>query len=971
MMKKNSNSSNKKSIKIYGAKEHNLKNIHLSIPRDKLLVITGVSGSGKSSLAFDTIFAEGQRKYMESLSSYARQFLKQMHKPNIESIEGLPPTIAIEQRSASHNPRSTVATTTEIYDYLRLLFSRCGLPRCWHSNKENHHTCSTPITKQSASQIVSTVTSFKTDSNLVILSPIIEGKKGYHREVFERLQREGFTRLRLNGETVHLDDKISLNEENPFNLSRYKQHTIEAIISRTRVMQKNRDRIADSIETALKISEGNVSIMLQKDLSSPWEKFLFSEQFSCPKHPDCSLQELEPRLFSFNSPFGACKTCSGLGTKQEFNLKCILNENLSLAKGAFIALSKVGYFYQKYYRRILFKICRSQNIDSHLPFKSLSQKQKDLLLYGSESVTTNKKSSFRGILYFLKQRLIETENENVRKSLNQLLSYTLCPSCKGGRLRKEAFHIFLKSKQIAESNIIDIAKMTVHDAKIFFQNIELNKEQRIVAKPILKEVLSRLDFLCSVGLGYLNLNRKTSTLSGGEAQRIRLASQIGTGLVGVCYVLDEPTIGLHQRDNLRLINTLRHLVDIGNTVIVVEHDEEMIRSADCIIDIGPGPGIHGGHIIAQGTSKEIEKENTSITGNFLSGKEQITPPQKTRELSLSRKLRIEGATQNNLKNINIDFPLGGLICVTGVSGSGKSTLVNEILLKGLLSHIHKNPEQAGNHKALLGLENIKRVVAVDQTPIGKTPRSNPATYTNLFDEIRSLFAKTPQAISRGYPPGRFSFNVKGGRCEDCQGQGVKKIEMHFLADIYVPCETCNGKRYNYETLEIFYKKKNISDVLKMTVEEALSFFESHPKISRILRSLHQVGLDYIQIGQASTTLSGGEAQRVKLATELARYCRTRSDQHTVYILDEPTTGLHFADIKRIISVFHSLAEMNNTLIVIEHNLDVIKCADWIIDLGPEGGEDGGELLSCGPPEKIVKSKKSFTGKYLSPLICNK
>ncbi|MGK0183675.1 MAG: excinuclease ABC subunit A [Halioglobus sp.] len=959
-----------KCIKIYGAKEHNLKNLDISIPRDKLVVITGVSGSGKSSLAFDTIFAEGQRKYMESLSSYARQFLNQMHKPDIEGIEGLPPTIAIEQRSASHNPRSIVATTTEIHDYLRLFYARCGLPRCWHPVKKDGTPCGLPVERQSPTQIISTIVSWPEGTILQLLAPIVQGKKGFHRDILEKLLREGFSRIRVDGEIIMLDE-VSLSDENPLNLGRYEMHNIEAVVSRTRIKEANQRQIADSIETCLQASDGTLISLTQEDKDSPVVESMFSEHFACTLHPECNLQKMEPRLFSFNSPFGACPSCGGLGTTQEFDLNLVFNPELTIAKGAFCGLAKLGYFYQRHYGRILTKICRSHGIDRHTPFGLLPPEEQDLLLYGpGEGQAKKSKTTFKGILHLMRNRMMETENEKVRDYLNQLLIQSPCPECHGKRLRKETAHIFLRSKKRGEASISEIINMSVAHAEEFFHDIELSAEQEKIAEPILREISTRLGFLRSVGLGYLSLDRKTSSLSGGEAQRIRLATQVGTGLVGVCYVLDEPTIGLHQRDNVRLIKTLRHLVDIGNTVIVVEHDEEMILSADHIIDIGPGPGIHGGTTVAQGKIADIKKNKNSITGRFLSGKEEISLRKTRRKLDESFALRAIGACENNLKKIDVNFPLGGLLCVTGVSGSGKSTLVNGVLLKSLRGHFSKKKkDQGGEHEKISGIEHIERIVAVDQSPIGRTPRSNPATYTGVFDDIRNLFAKTRDAISRGYLPGRFSFNVKGGRCEECQGQGTKKIEMHFLADVYVECETCQGKRYNAETLEVTYKGKNIADVLNMTVEEALGFFEVHPKLSRILTCLHQVGLDYVQLGQASTTLSGGEAQRVKLASELGRYTRVIGfNPHTVYILDEPTTGLHFADIKKVIEVFHSLVDMGNTVIVIEHNLDVIKCADWIIDLGPEGGDDGGQLITCGPPEKVVKAKKSYTGKFLKPLL---
>lgn len=954
-------------IHVFGAKEHNLKNLQIHIPRDQFVVITGVSGSGKSSLAFDTIFAEGQRKYMESLSSYARQFLRQMNKPDIERMEGLPPTIAIEQRSSAHNPRSTVATTTEIYDYLRLLFARCGQARCWHRTKKGQEVCGQKIQKQSASQITESVMSLPEGSVLTLLAPVVKGKKGFHKDCVENLQKEGFIKARVNGEIVFLDE-LDLQSDNPLSLGRYETHNIEALLLRTKLLPKNQQQIADSVEGGLRLSQGTLIACVQKEKGKEVVETIYSEFLACPLHPSCSLDELEPRLFSFNSPYGACSVCSGLGMTQEFDLDKVLDKSLSIAQGAFLGLDKIGYFYKRHYGRIITKICRSNGIDRHQPFHLLDPEDQDLLLCGCDSKKGKKaKSQFRGFLSLLSHRMVETENEKVREGLNHLLVQAPCNECKGGRLRKEALAVWISSKACGEANIADVTSMSVFQAEKFFEDLELTPEQEFVAAPILKEVRSRLHFLRSVGLGYLNLSRKTSSLSGGEAQRIRLASQVGTGLVGVCYVLDEPTIGLHQRDNTRLIQTLKNLRDIGNSVIVVEHDEEMMESADHIIDIGPGPGVHGGQVVAQGTLQEIKKNKKSLTGQFLSGKQKILMRPERRSLSLSHSLCVKKAVKNNLKAIDVHFPLGGFLCVTGVSGSGKSTLVNEILLKSMQEYLQKAKKRS--KPSLEGLEHIARVVAVDQSPIGRTPRSNPATYTGLFDAIRSLFAQTPQAITRGYQAGRFSFNVKGGRCEDCQGQGTKKIEMHFLADVYVTCESCGGLRYNAETLQVKYKGKNIAEVLSMTVEEALEFFEVHPKMQRVLHCLREVGLDYIQLGQSSTTLSGGEAQRVKLSAELSRYkSSVPKNQHTVYVLDEPTTGLHFSDIKKVIDVFHQLVDRGNTVIVIEHNLDVIKCSDWIIDLGPEGGDEGGELIACGPPEKVVQSQKSHTGLYLKGLL---
>ncbi len=946
-----------KFIRVTGANEHNLSDVNIAIPRDKLVCITGVSGSGKSSLAFDTIFAEGQRKYMESLSSYARQFLNQMQKPNVESVEGLPPTIAIEQHSAGQNPRSIVATTTEIYDYLRLLFARCGLVRCWHKAKGRKKSCLELVQAQPPSHIIDAILSLRANSKLIIRAPVVEGKKGFHKEVFTDLIKAGFIRAHVNGKDRELDAAEIEDEDNPFDLARYEAHSISAIVIRTRVKEENRARITDAVETALKLGKGTLFCDVEEEDGETSMK-LFSENFACHKHPQCSLTEMEPRLFSFNSPYGACKGCSGLGTTQEFDLNAIVDPALSIQKGAFIGFPKVGYFYQKHYQRLIKRFCKKAGIDTYTPFGELAKEEQDALLNGSGS-------SFAGVLSLLHRRLLETENEKIREKLNGLMSSLSCPSCSGGRLRQEALHIFLRAGSGKEVNIVELTAMTVLDAEEFFLSIELTKEQKVISEPILKEIKARLHFLKSVGLEYLNLNRKTATLSGGEAQRIRLATQVGTGLVGVCYVLDEPTIGLHQRDNTRLIKTLRHLVDIGNTVIVVEHDEEMIRSSDYIVDIGPGPGVHGGSVVAEGTLKKLLANKQSLTAKFLSGKESIPIPKKRRSLSKERALNVYGAEENNLKKVNATFPLGGFICVTGVSGSGKSTLVNEILLRGVYQQLGLKTEKPGKNAKITGLEQIDRIVAVDQSPIGKTPRSNPVTYTNAFDNIRALFALSKEAAARGYLQGRFSFNVKGGRCEVCQGQGTKKIEMHFLPDVFVECESCQGSRYNPQTLEVKYRDKSIADVLKMTVEEASSFFEVHPKVSRVLESLKQVGLDYIELGQPSNTLSGGEAQRVKLAAELSRYSTGRQgSQHTLYILDEPTTGLHFSDIRKVLASLQALVDHGNTVIVIEHNLDVIKCADWIVDLGPEGGAGGGTIIAEGPPELVAKSKKSHTAHYL-------
>lgn len=952
-------------IQIIGAQEHNLKNISITLPRNEFIVVTGVSGSGKSSFAFDVIFSEGQRKYMESLSSYARQFLRQSQKAKVENIIGLPPTIAIEQRASTHNPRSTVATTTEIYDYLRLLFARCGTPRCWHQEAKKGH-CHREIEKQNVADIVNSILKHE-GAKLILMAPVIRGKKGYHKDVVTQLQKEGFVRARVNGKIIDLYEDLEKDPENPLGLKRYETHSIEAVVNRLVIKKDKKTQLLDSIETALKLAKGSLIAQVEKKGEKPSE-LLFSEDFACSHHPECSLQEMEPRLFSFNSPFGSCRDCSGLGTKRNFDIDLILDPELSISQGCMICFKFLGGMYQHFYRRVLNGVCRRHKIDKTIPFKSLPQEHQDILLNGS--ISEKRKKGFSGVIPLLHTRYLETENEKIRERLEQLQSQTLCPSCAGARLRLEALHVFLESKD-AQKNIFDICKMTVAQALDFFTKLKFSKEKKQLSEAILKEVIARLSFLSSVGLNYLNLNRLTASLSGGEAQRIRLATQIGTGLVGICYVLDEPTIGLHPRDNAQLIETLKNLSAIGNTVIVVEHDEEVIRAADYLIDIGPGPGKHGGEIVAQGPYKKFIAAG-SLTAKFLSGKEEIALPKLRRPLDKADCLEIIGAKENNLKNLDASIPLGGIVCVTGVSGSGKSTLVNEVLLKNLQQALSKNPQRPLNCDDLIGVEKINRVIAVDQSPIGKTPRSNPATYTGVFDMIRQLFSQTRQAKTLGYKPGRFSFNVKGGRCEDCQGQGTKKIEMHFLPECYIECESCEGSRYHAETLEILYKGKNIAEVLSLTVEEALEFFDAHPSIKRVLQALKDVGLDYIELGQSSTTLSGGEAQRVKLAAELCKVSQHASvKKPTLYILDEPTTGLHFSDVRKLVEVFNHLADLGNTLVIIEHNLDVVKCADWILDMGPEGGEGGGQLVAYGPPEKIVKSTKSLTAKFIKPLLKKK
>jgi excinuclease ABC subunit A len=1029
-------------IRVRGAKEHNLKNIDVAIPRDQLVVITGLSGSGKSSLAFDTIFAEGQRKYMESLSAYARQFLEQLKKPDVEEIEGIPPTIAIEQRSASSNPRSTVATTTEIYDYLRLLFARCGTPVSWAPTKLKKdgtvlERAGTPITATSASQIVDTVMTWPEGSRLMVLAPVIRAQKGFHRDTLEEFQQKGWQRARVNGKIVDLRETLKDSGENPLKLDRYVKHTIDAVIDRI-VLKADagaRQRLAESIEAALKLADG--AVIVAKEVGegdkATWTDHSFSEKFADPERPEYSLAELSPRLFSFNSPFGACPICHGLGTLLELDESAVIpDEALSLSDNAIKAYQK-NVAVRIYFHKQLRRFCKDHGVPYDVPLNRLSKEQRRLLLHGAASEAGPRpakgkwqRAPWKGVIPQLQQWWESTDNPSVKEWLGGFLTDKACTGCFGDRLKIEALHVLLTSSHKADMergrsgsvigrtrsdgtvlNIAELSRLTITDALAYIEGLKLSREQAHIAEPILKEVGNRLRFLMSVGLEYLSLDRRTATLSGGEAQRIRLATQVGSGLVGACYVLDEPTIGLHQRDNARLIKTLRHLTDIGNSVLVVEHDEDMIRAADHVLDIGPGPGIHGGRVVAQGTVADLCRVKESHTGAYLSGRRSIEVPSRRRSLNEKNAICIKGARQNNLKNIDAAFPLGGLICITGVSGSGKSTLVNDILLKAALRHLLGRRESPGAHDKVTGLNRIDRIIEVDQSPIGRTPRSNPATYTGFFDDIRKVFAATKEAKIRGYEPGRFSFNVKGGRCEACQGQGVKKIEMHFLPDVYVQCEVCDGTRYNRETLQVHYRGKSIAEVLKMTIEEALGFWENHILIRRFVQCLHDVGLDYIEIGQPSTQLSGGEAQRIKLATELGKAggtknmptdipleerkkvaARVRAGEsngddearrpsaamrvtpygHTLYILDEPTTGLHFEDIRKLVEVFDRLADGGNTLVVIEHNLDVIKRADWIIDLGPEGGDGGGAIVAAGTPEQVAKVEKSYTGQYLKQVL---
>jgi excinuclease ABC subunit A len=979
-------SGSSRSIVVRGAREHNLKHLDVEIPRDQLVVITGVSGSGKSSLAFDTIFAEGQRKYMESLSAYARQFLNQMQKPDVEEISGLPPTIAIEQRSGGHTPRSTVATTTEIYDYLRLLMARCGTPTCWArvgGTDEKPLLCGKAISAASATQIVDAILDLSSSwaapggqlpagpSRVVLCAPVVRGRKGFHREVAEGLQRQGFVRARVNGAIVDLREVLKDSGENPLKLGRYEQHTIEAVVDRLAPDASSRQRLAESVEVALRVGQGVVVVLVeQAGERSGWSEHRFSEKYACPDHPECAIDELEPRLFSFNSPHGACPQCAGLGTVSEFDLDLVVPDPELPVAEAIEPWRRNGPQMNVYYHRLIRRFCERMGVKPSTPFKRLPKAAARILLHGTAGEVGKAEAklafTFEGVIPNLHRRYEKSESDLIKERLRGFMTNRPCPACQGRRLRPEALHVKLRSRGSPEGqvDIAEIVAMTIERAVLFFQALQLTREQGRIAEPILKEINSRLGFLASVGLDYLSLDRSSSTLSGGEAQRIRLATQVGSGLVGVCYVLDEPTIGLHQRDNDRLVATLRRLSDIGNSVLVVEHDEDTIRAADHVVDIGPGPGRDGGRVVAQGTVEELCAVPESLTGQFLSRRRRIEVPLRRRAVREDAALVVRKARANNLKSIDVAFPLGGIVCVTGVSGSGKSTLVNEILLKAVQRHLHGLRTVPGEHDRVNGLGRLERVVEVDQSPIGRTPRSNAATYTGIFDDIRKLFAGVKESRIRGYEPGRFSFNVKGGRCESCQGQGVRRIEMHFLPDVFVTCESCKGSRYAKETLEVLYKDRSIADVLNMTVTDALRFFEAHPRVHRMIHCLHDVGLDYIQLGQPATTLSGGEAQRIKLASELGG----AAGGHTLYVLDEPTTGLHFADVQRLLGVLQRLADAGHTLVVIEHNLDVIKCADWIIDLGPEGGDRGGQVVATGTPEEIAIHPTSFTGRYLRALL---
>ena len=932
-----------KVIRITGASEHNLKNINLTIPRDKMVVITGISGSGKSSLAFDTIYAEGRRKYVESLSSYARQFLEQMQKPAVTEITGLPPTIAIEQRSATANPRSTVATTTEIYDYFRLLFARAGTPHCW--------VCGREIASQHSSQIVDWLIAKPAGTKIQICAPLIRGKKGEHKDVFKTIQREGFVRVRVNGSIYDIKNAPALDKN--------KKHNIAAVIDRLIINEAVRIRLADSIETALKLADGIIVVLSQEqgESGSKWSESIYSEKFACPDHPEASLEELSPRLFSFNSPYGACKSCDGLGTILEFDPDLIVPDKArSLRDGAVDAWRKGGKQMNMYYGWLVRHFCNDFDVSETMPFERLPEQIRRILVFGTNDEDEKKfGAQFEGVIPNLMRRWKNTESEYVKERLHSYFGELPCKKCNGARLRPEAIAV-----TVGDMNIYQLSMLSIEQAQEFFDNLTFDAQKARIAEQILKEIKLRLGFMVDVGLGYLTLDRRSGTLAGGEAQRIRLATQVGSGLVGVCYVLDEPTIGLHKRDNDRLLRILRRLAQIGNTVIVVEHDEDIMKAADHIIDIGPAAGARGGEVVVEGTLQDVINCRASLTGDYLSGRKKIALPLRRRKYNIRRCIEVKGAAEHNLKNIDVKFPLGVFVCVTGISGSGKSTLVDQVLLRAMRRRLYNSREHPGKHKTILGTAQIDKVIEIDQSPIGKTPRSNPATYTGVLDEIRKLFARTREAKIRGYKAGRFSFNTKGGRCEYCKGQGTMCIEMHFLPDVYVTCQQCKGRRYNPETLEVTYKGKSIADVLEMRIEEALEFFANFPVIVRLLKTLNDVGLGYIELGQPSTTLSGGEAQRVKLASELGK----AATGHTLYVLDEPTTGLHFADIHNLLNVLQRLCDLGNTVIVIEHNLDVIKMADYIIDLGPEGGDAGGTVVATGSPEEIIKNQASYTARYL-------
>ena len=941
-----------KDIIIKGANENNLKNLTVTIPRDKFVVFTGLSGSGKSSLAFDTIYAEGQRRYMESLSSYARQFLGQMEKPDVEYIEGLSPAISIDQKTTNKNPRSTVGTVTEIHDYLRLLYARIGHPHC--------PVCGKPITSQSVDQMVDTIMDFPEGTKLIILAHVVRGRKGEHEKILERIRKEGFSRVKIDGE-------IRLINEEEIKLEKTFKHNIEIVVDRIVVKKGQEGRIAEACELAMSHGDGLVNV--EGDFYDHHYEKTFSSKLACPDH-GVSIEELEPRMFSFNAPFGACPTCSGIGYTQKLNPAKLVNEELSIPGGA-LALVFGSMEFSGFYRQMVNALAEDHGVDIRKPLKELPEAFRKELMYGTGdrhlqyyyvSNNTGNKTlidrPFEGVVNNIERRYRETSSEYFKNKMTEYMTISLCPDCGGKRFKPEILAV-----TVGGINIAEFSDMSVRDALAFTESLQLTEKEQKIAYQILKEIKARLKFLIDVGLDYLTLSRAASTLSGGESQRIRLATQIGSSLVGVLYILDEPSIGLHQKDNEKLLATLRHLTDIGNTLVVVEHDEDTMYAADHIVDIGPGAGINGGQLVVQGTVEDVKACEESITGQYLSGRKKIEVPASRREGS-GKSLIVKGARQNNLKNIDVEFPLGKLVCVTGVSGSGKSSLVNEILHKGVSKITNRTTDEPGLHREILGIENIDKVIDIDQSPIGKTPRSNPATYTGMFTAIRDLFAGLPEAKMRGYSKGRFSFNVKGGRCEACSGDGIIKIEMHFLPDVYVPCEVCKGRRYNRETLEVKYKGKNIFDVLDMSVTEAVEFFQNLPSISRPLKTLEEVGLGYIKLGQPSTQLSGGEAQRVKLATELCK----RSTGKTLYILDEPTTGLHFADVDKLISVLDKLVDAGNTVVVIEHNLDVIKRADHIIDLGPDGGDRGGRIVTMGTPEEVAQCAESYTGQFLKRLL---